>query len=931
MINNSIITSLVDSTVQSSLEYQHKLLLNNDEYKVITEIQKQLERCDEFFISVAFITYSGVTLLLNQLKELESKGIKGKILTGNYLLFTQPKALRKLMKFKNIELKMLTTVNLHAKGYFFRQNDMYNLVLGSSNLTQAALTVTQEWNIKMTSNISGKISQDLLEEFNRLFSQAEPIEKIIVEFTKLYEENKKNQVSNIVTNSIIKPNSMQEEALRNLRTQRQEGKNKSLIISATGTGKTYLAAFDVQQFNPKRCLFIVHRENIASKAKQSFQAIMPSKKYGMYTGNNKDEADFLFVTIQTLSKEKYLNNFKPDHFDYIIIDEVHHAGASSYKRVIDYFKPKFFLGMTATPERSDEIDIYSLFDHNIGYEIRLHDAMKMKLLTPFHYFAISELEHSSGEVIDSFNYLTSDQRIDHIIDKVNYYGYSGEKRTGLMFVSTVHEANEMAIKLTSKGMKSCALTGSTCENDRYKAIDELENGELEFIITVDIFNEGVDIPKVNQVVMLRPTESSIVYIQQLGRGLRLSKEKSHVVVLDFISNYNKNFLIPIALSQNNSYDKDEMRLFIENPSNHIPGECTINFDKISKSLIYENINSTNFSTLSVIKKDFNLLKLELGRTPMLYDFYTKNSIDPRVLLNYKNDYYKVLLSLKDSSYTLSLVEEKILEFITVAFVPAKRIYETMILDLILETGSTTIEEIVVRANQLLNNQISYESIENAIKHLKIDIFKKVTSYKGSPSIIKHSGELLEFDFTLSKTLRTFLEDIVKYNNDFYFDKYHVKGSNKLNLFKKYKRQDIYHIENYDFISGGINVGGYIHNRDSNEVNVFITIDDTSSFTSYDNRLTKDNQVTWFSKNNRRLGTDFETSIKTEPMIATNRCRVKIFIKKTSKEDFYYMGYVDKCLSAINTEANDSDLIKYELQLESRAPEELFNYLKGKYD
>lgn len=323
-----------------------------------------------------------------------------------------------------------------------------------------------------------------------------------------------------------------------------------------------MSAFDVKKFNPKRFLFVVHREQIAKEALKSFRKVIGFEKtMSILSGNHKGfQADYIFTTIQTLSKEHIYRQFSPDDFEYIVIDEVHRAGAKSYKTIIDYFQPKFLLGMSATPERSDGFDIFELFDHNIAYEIRLNDAMKEDLICPFHYFGITELT-VEGKIIDDqtqFNHLVSDARVQYIKEKVEFYGYSGSRVKGLVFCSRNEEAQNLSQKFNDIGYRTVALSGASSQEERAEAVQRLgqyENeGALDYIFTVDIFNEGVDIPEINQVVMLRPTKSAIIFVQQLGRGLRKVFGKEYVVVLDFIGNYDNNYLIPIALSGDQSYN-----------------------------------------------------------------------------------------------------------------------------------------------------------------------------------------------------------------------------------------------------------------------------------------------------------------------------------------------------------------------------------------
>ena len=393
VFNNSLQTGYVDKTILSAIDYQPELLVNekNPPKKVLSSILHELENCDQFFISVAFVTTSGVATIINKLKELEKREIKGKILVSQYLNFTQPEALKRLVQFKNIDLRIATSGNAHAKGYIFKNKAYYNLIVGSSNLTANALSTNKEWNIKVSALDESGLVEKVIHEFNADFENGTPVTtEFIVSYEEVYQRqflyNSQNNFKNSVeSQTIITPNSMQIEALENLKKLRDDKKNKALIISATGTGKTYLSAFDAKAFNAKKLLFVVHRLTIAKNSLKTFQNVFGNDRtMGLYSGEKRDlDCDFVFSTIQTISKLSHLEKFSKNHFDYIIIDETHRSGADSYLNLIDYFEPKFLLGMTATPERTDGNDIFHLFDHNIAYEIRLNRAMEEECLVHF--------------------------------------------------------------------------------------------------------------------------------------------------------------------------------------------------------------------------------------------------------------------------------------------------------------------------------------------------------------------------------------------------------------------------------------------------------------------------------------------------------------------------------------------------------------------
>ncbi len=934
---SSFRTSLLNENIESNLNYQHKLLSNKNE-KIIGTLRRELEECDEFIISVAFITESGVTMILEQLRSLNERGVKGQILTGDYLTFTQPKALKKLMEFENIDIRLVSEEKFHAKGYFFRKKDIWTMIIGSSNLTQTALTINFEWNLKINSLKDGKIAKNILDNFYNIFNN---VSKLTEERLNEYEENYlmyksfnkkiKRQEKRLIEKE-VKPNIMQIQALKNLESLRSYAK-RGLLISATGTGKTYLSGFDVKNARAERVLFIAHRKTILSKAKATFENIIKDKKMGIY-GENTGEEDYLFAMIQTMSKKEHLEKFPKDYFDYIIIDEVHHGGAKSYQSLINYFTPKFMLGMTATPERGDNFDIYELFHHNIAYEIRLHDALREELLCPFHYFGISDIE-VDGELITEktvVKKLTADERVNHIIEKSRFYGYSGDKLHGLIFVSRVEEAIELTEKMKKRGIRCEILTGEDSDNKREKTILDLEEGRIEYIITVDIFNEGVDIPCINQVILLRPTESSIVYIQQLGRGLRKYEGKEYVVILDFIGNYEKNFLIPVAVSQDNSYDKEYMKRFIMNGTDMIPGQSSIIFEEIVKERIFENINKNNFSTKKNIERDFNLLEKQLGRIPMLYDFFHHNMIDPSVILKYKKTYDEILKIMrpKIDFGKISPAENNYLRYISSFLTPAKRVHEMVILSLILENKKIDIEDIENELKDRYNLIEQRENIENGLKHLAKEIFISLSTAKEFYPLIEKYGDYyicckdFEKSYRENSYFKGLVDDLIKYNLAYVEKNYKQETKEGILKYKGYTKQEAFWYLNLDF-NNGYQVSGYTVFEKERKVILFITLDDTGISADYDNTFYDNRRVTWFSKAQRYLEKNGKITI--EGKIAENYYTLEVFIKKKLGENFYYLGQVERVVNPkeiINSYGKS--VVEYELVLRNEIEEKLFKYL-----
>ena len=690
LFQDTLIKSLkfgfVDNIKYQDGGYSPQILVNNSDEKryVLTDLQKELSKCAAFYFSVAFVTKNGIAMIKSQLSDLMDKKVPGKILISPYLDFNDPDAMRELLKLKNVEVRLTPEkIQMHAKFYLFEHTGKQVLISGSSNLTHTSLKINYEWNIKLTSTHNGEFVQNTKSEFDRIWEQSELLtpeiietyakkRKKIISLTKINDEEKLPYSAEKIV-----PNKMQEAALEGLRNIREQGKDRALVISATGTGKTFLSAFDVKQYNPERMLFIVHREQILKKSLIDFQKVLgfnPSEGHIYHSGDDLNGKKYIFATIQTLSREDNLKAFSKDFFDYILIDEVHKAGADSYKKVMDHFTPNFYLGMTATPERTDGQNIYEIFDYNIAYEIRLQDALENDMLCPFIYFGVKDIE-IDGQLIDeksNISNLTSDERVKHILNKIDFYGVCNNQVRGLIFCSSKAEARELSKKLNQHGKRTIALTGDDDINYREKVVKQLEDGKLEYILTVDIFNEGIDIPSVNQVVMLRNTQSSIIFVQQLGRGLRKHKSKDYVTIIDFIGNYKNNYLIPIALFGDKSMNKDNYRRELREP-NILSGLTTVTFEEVAKEQIFKSITNTVLSNMKILTDAYTDLENKLGRTPMLIDHLTFDNIDPIVFFNnnsFKN-YADVINKFSNKTIELTDTESNWLSFITFELLPGK--------------------------------------------------------------------------------------------------------------------------------------------------------------------------------------------------------------------------------------------------------------------
>lgn len=934
-------TSLVDKNIKSSKPLQPTLLTNTNQKKVLSTIVDQLLECKSFIISVSFITYSGVNLLLETFSRLEAKGVSGKILTGDYLHFTQPKALKTLNAFKNIEVKLITDKDFHAKGYFFESDDNWNIIVGSSNLTQSALTKTEEWNIRFSSYKKGKLISDILETFFALWELTPPLTQILEDYSiiynqtqntnklksKLYAQYIENQKYN--QESYI-PNKMQIKALSSLAKIHQAGENKALIISATGSGKTVLSAYDVKAFNPKRILFIVHRQTIAIKSLNTFKQVMPDKSYGLLTGDHKDlHADYIFATIQTLVT--HLQMFDQYHFDYIIIDEVHHGGAKTYQEVFNYFKPSFNLGMSATPQRTDGFDIFAMYNNTIAYEYHLFDALNENILTPFHYFGVTDIT-INDQIVDektTINNLTSKLRVKHIIEKIKFYGYDGDKLHGLMFVSSSEEGYLLSSQLNSNGLKTIFIGAKDSQQKRLNIIEQFENGHFDYIITVDIFNEGIDIPCVNQIVLLRPTKSAIIYTQQIGRGLRKHDQKEFVVIIDFIGNYKNNYLNPIAISSNSTYNKDTLaKDVILNGIDFLSGECVIQFEEIVESQLLEKISNTNFSTLSNIKKDFEYLSLKYNKTPKLIDFIKNELISPQTILENKSfkNYAQIKSKFNNEVYPLNGNETIFLNYFSQVTFPAKRLHEIEIVKILLSEEIIDLNDLLSQVNLSFISDQSKTTL-NALKHLQRTIFTSLSEEKLYMPIISIDNNYVGFSKQFKEALtnsyfKSELKDILEVTRVVYESEGYEK-ERLLTPSKMYTRKQAYKCSLHDF-HNGYQVGGYTIFE--NEALIFITLDNSNSFSNFENEILNNLQLTWFSKAGRKLKNN-DNTLTPEGRVAHSIIPAKIFIKRNSSESFYFIGESKK-VANFTEMTNDSKkyVVKFVFELNEPIDDSLLNYL-----
>lgn len=921
--------AFVDSKVVADPMFSPQLLTNSGGQKVLTAIEKELKGCDDLFISVAFITMGGIAPLLGTLKDLEKKGVKGRILTTDYLMFSDPRALDKLNSLNNLDVRVFKTgendVGFHTKGYMFHNNGDLRIIVGSSNLTQNAITKNHEWNTRMVSTSDGQFAMDIEEEFNSLWDTSVCYSEYRDEYSAIYKNSKREREElgkltrtlDLSYAQVLQPNSMQEQFILNIEEIIHKGGKRALLISATGTGKTYASAFALRKlftdklFPNKKALFLSHREQINKQALKSYKRIFGKNvPMELLSGNQNDieqakSGEFLFSTMNMMAREDIMEQFKPDEYSVIVLDECHRSGAASYQRIINYFKPELLLGMSASPERTDNFDVFSLFDHNIACEIRLQQALENDMLCPFHYFGITDLEiDGESDDLNKFRQLTADKRVEYIISQAEYYGYSGNRVKGLIFCSRKDEAKELSRKFNLTGKyNTTMLCGDNPQEERESAIERLVDDNaadrLDYIFTVDIFNEGVDIPEINQVIMLRPTESPIIFVQQLGRGLRKADGKEFVIVIDFIGNYQNNYMIPIALSGDRTGNKDNIRRSLMEGNNIIKGASTIYFDEISRDRIYKSIDSAKLNNKRLLRKEYQDCKFKLGRIPFLKEFDDMGELDPLRLIDTWGSYQAFLLD-SDDDYQVPLTKYQldVLEFLSRKFASGMRIHELSLLDILINSPDTVDlwESYLKDKHGIKMNDITRSSVFNVLegKFFRGNAFKLklVEVIDNIPTLSEEFQDALlsaKFKEAVVELIRF---GIYRYNKD-YSDNY---PGTSFNLYKKYTYSEVCWLLNWKAEEVSLNIGGYKFDTYSKTYPVFINYekgDDVGATTRYEDRFNDQTTLTAISKSHRTLDSEDVINARNSK---SRGIIMPLFVRKnkddkTSKE-FYFLGTME---------------------------------------
>ena len=942
-IFEGVVTGLIgdDPTRELSAgaqDFTPRLITNQPGDNMEDALCQELQESETFDISVAFVSAEALLALFQEFKNQKARpgSRPGRIITSTKDYFNPPRAFWELLRLKDVtgadvrvwqgeqgsESEGSTTQAIpggqpfHPKGYIFAKHlkngkPYYDLYIGSSNLTQQALTNQREWNLRLSSLDRGALIDQISREINRQVAESQPLTE---DWIKQYEEDfrryapPRKQLEAARQHRHIRPNSMQREALKNLRELRARGEHRAIIISATGTGKTYLSALDVKQVGPARMLYLAQQEQILEKAQSSYQEILgcSEEETGLFTGSDrkKDEKKdrrYLFATVQTMSRPNILKEFSPDAFDYILIDEVHHAGAQSYQAIIDHFSAaNFILGMTATPERTDGFNIFELFGYNVAYEIRLQKALDEGMLCPFHYYGVAEYlgadpasgndrpsiavnDDSRGRDRSQLTYeigqLATPDRVRYIIDMLQQYSPYHQQITGLVFCSRREEAQKLSELFNREFNQQAerpyltqAVTGDTPVPQREKAIQDLENGDLDYIFTVDLFNEGIDIPALNQIVMLRNTQSSIVFTQQLGRGLRLYDHKESVVVIDFIGNYANNYLIPVAL-YGNTGDRDVAR---RNLQRHTIGLSSISFDPIARTRILRSLDTADWSAMKKLTEAYRQLRFQLGRIPMLTDVHAHDPSLTRTMAAKLGDYHSFVRSRernlgKDGTppEPVSPTETGILKMATEVLLPGLRPQELVILEQLCqlsksERANTATDIGRLKATLTERFPQSYRDptqMASALRVLDGSYFTPTQTrrFGGLPLISRMENGSIRLNPTFARlienhsTFRNFFVDTMKTGllncQDALRDvpAQELQSEHGFLRGRQYTMAEAVRLLSWNREVNGQSIGGYMVDQTTGTMPIFIKYANSQ----YQDQFLNDQTLRWFSKNHRR--------------------------------------------------------------------------------
>lgn len=921
-------------------QHNPRIVLNDDGTTVLRAIKEELSRCDAFTFSVAFVSPGAIALLKQDLLDFAGKG---RVITSDYLGFNSPEAFAELeaLEALGFDVRLHNAAGFHPKGYVFEHANTITTMMGSSNLTPSALLKNHEWNLKVSAARGSDLAEQVAALLDRQMTDSQPLTKNWIDaYAAAYVRpaapppRVPADASSLLGvpaalpdpllpqapgETSVQPNPMQVEALAALAKVRAAGEKRAIVISATGTGKTILSALDVRAVNPRRLLFVVHREQILDRTIEEYRKVLGGKpsQYGKLTGNARDyDARYLFATVQTLSRPDVLRRFAADVFDYVIFDEAHRAGSPTHGRVLAHFDPVFMLGMTATPERTDGFNVFELFDFNVPYEIRLNHALENDMLSPFHYYGVADVEFDDGTTVDAesdLNRLISPARINHLLQAIETYGQAGVKPRGLIFCSTKAEARELSAalntsRLRGKPIRTVALTGEDPIPVREAMVGKLESEELDYILTVDVFNEGVDIPSVNQVIMLRQTQSSIVFVQQLGRGLRKAKGKEYLVVIDVIGNYANNFLIPVALFGDNSLNKESLRenLIAAEEAGALPGLSSVHFDKIAQQRVLNSIRDTKLDDMSRLKSAIVAMRNRVGGIPRLWDFHRFESVDPVVLATKVEHYPALIAKVLKEETGLSPEASKALQLLSAEVLPAKRAHEFVLLRELIGHHRVSRDHIVNAFDQAgLPSAPAY--VDSAIDTFTLGGFAEADLKRYLAGAAVRDGEhvaltdIVAREYSRGGRFAVEVDDLLETGSAIVARNY--DSTRRFTPGRQYSRREALRQLCWAR-SGASTVYGYKVDVTSGHCPIFVTLhksDAITESTAYEDALLDESTMLWYTRSRRTLAS---AEVKA---IVNNEVEIHVFVKKDDAEgsDFYYLG------DATSTDAQQTKMTKGE--------------------